>query len=434
MSTNPQLEIELGRKRELLLMSGSIESVAVFRQRCREIGMSIQLLADVTAAGYDTMGSFAYGCSFVPGASDESQLVAFARRVNNGAELNEEQMAKFRRMFFESFTMAQADLKLRLERSEDSLPRRLAVPERAARYNSQVARLPGLCLRGELECSDALIDEAMSQFDDNRLRHIPWEKCTRKIDEVSGVKKLEVFQKSANGMLKASEIPEQKTADVSDDYALRNALTRRALAYDQASLLTFSVHEEWTSRMFSARTKQQIPGYSRVSYDQLHRADLAMFTRLAELTREGIVPEATVRPLDRALRQALNETEVVHLLNPLPSLGTGRNSEATHGKRLLQDDSEWNQDESKKKKGEKQQKGKGKGKKGGAKQSTQKTPGLPEGLSGSSRTKDGSHICFAYNYGKCDQNKKGCQKGKHCCTKCFQEHSFIGSSCASVAT
>lgn len=372
------------------------------------------------------MGAFAYGCSYVPGAADDTQLVAFSRRLNGGTDLDDAELSKFRRIFFESFTMVQADLRLRLERSEDAPVRRLAVPERAARYRAQVNRLPGLNLLGELECSDALVDNAVSQFDENRIRYIRWEQCTRKRDEVQGVKKLEdIFRKAPDGTLKAAQSLEPAIADTSDTYALRNALSRRALAYDQANLISFSVHEEWTTKLFECLVRPVVPGYSPILMDQIQRADTTLFERLAELTRDGITPDALGnRPLDAAIRTAFLEHQVTHHLNPLPA----------SAKRAREDETDDRNGKPKNKGRGKAGKAAGRGRgnangKGGNKAG--KIPALPQGLSGSSRTSDGSHICFSYNFGKCsEQDKKGCIRGKHVCCKCGAHHAFVGSQCA----
>ena len=63
-----------------------------------------------------------------------------------------------RRLFFERYTLAAADMRSRLDRKDCDEPRRLAQAERASRHASQVTRLNSLDLTGELEPSHALID------------------------------------------------------------------------------------------------------------------------------------------------------------------------------------------------------------------------------------------------------------------------------------
>ena len=72
----------------------------------------------------------------------------------------------------ESYTIASADLKSRIDRKDDDAPRKLAVAERASRHQDQVRRLRGLNLVGELEASHSLIDAVVQMYDDNQLRYL----------------------------------------------------------------------------------------------------------------------------------------------------------------------------------------------------------------------------------------------------------------------
>ena len=63
-----------------------------------------------------------------------------------------------RRLFYESYALAAAELRGRLDRSEDLGRRKLRVLERSERQSDQKRRLTGLVLEGELEPSDGLMD------------------------------------------------------------------------------------------------------------------------------------------------------------------------------------------------------------------------------------------------------------------------------------
>ena len=65
-------------------------------------------------------------------------------------------MTGIRRLFYEAFTLAAAELRSRLDRSEDSGPRKLPAPERAHRQEEQVRLLRGPSIEGESEPSDAM--------------------------------------------------------------------------------------------------------------------------------------------------------------------------------------------------------------------------------------------------------------------------------------
>ena len=132
-------------------MAGFVESAAVFQQRCREIGMDGPMHTLLVAGGFSTMGRYAYGCGYVPGQSDDKPLIDMITVINGGTLPGPGPLALFRRLFFESFTLVQSELKQKLERTvEDAPPRKLAVPERASRFRAQQARLVRVSLRGEL--------------------------------------------------------------------------------------------------------------------------------------------------------------------------------------------------------------------------------------------------------------------------------------------
>ena len=58
-------------------MAGFIENEAVFRDRCRDIGLNDVQYQALVAENYKTMGRFAYACSYVPGSPDDKALIKF---------------------------------------------------------------------------------------------------------------------------------------------------------------------------------------------------------------------------------------------------------------------------------------------------------------------------------------------------------------------
>ena len=402
-------------------MAGSIESEAVFRQRTSELGLSSIHIAALATAGYQTMGRFAYCCGYVPGGNQDEKPLIEAVTAAIGADPGTS-MAVFRRLYFECFTMIQSDLKLKLERSDEAPLRRLAVPERASRYEIQSRKLAGLVLRGELECSDSLIDEAVSQFDDNRLRFVKWERCIKKEAELDGIRRDPMIIPNQQGQLRITAIEQIPDADTSTELLLKFALTRRGLAYDQANLIEFSLHDTWVTKLFTIRLRAPPAGHQRVSLGQILTADRALFVRLAELTRAGIIPTSNgLRPIDLVIANVMCEQEIIQLLMPLPGPAS------SSGKRVHEPfEAAADQDAARQTK--KGKKGKGKGQKGKAKGGGNQgnPPPLPNGLEGNSRTPEGSHICFGFNFNRCPESGKGgCSKGKHVCTKCFGTHPFV---------
>ena len=398
-------------------MAGYIDSEAVFRQRCRGIGFDLAEVNKIFANHYGTMGRYAYSCSYVPGGSNDDAVA----KVSGNDPTEPGFIGLYRRLFYEAFTLVQADLKSKVERSSDDMPaKKLAVPERAARYRAQVIRLgSGINLRGDLECADSLIDECVSQFEENRLKYIKWERCLKRSLELDGVKRdTRIMPHSDLNLLRIGKVDVIEDTDLSSELAIKSALARRGLAYDQASLISFEKHRDWVDKLFYKRAADPLRGHSKVTIEQLEVADRALFNRLAELCRDGIVPDGGgIRPLDTAIEKAMDEPDISHLLSQLPAReGALKRHEPDSG---LDDRS----DSRKKHKGKGKGKGKEKGKaKGAGKGSSSQQ--LPGGLKGSSRTPDGASICFNFKLKKCEQNKNGCPRGKHVCTKCFGSHPF----------
>ena len=66
--------------------------------------------------------------------------------------------------------------------------------EREARRAALAARLPGLRLVGEMDVSHALVDLCSTMRDDDVVRYVPLNKCTKRDQEVLGIKKAADFK------------------------------------------------------------------------------------------------------------------------------------------------------------------------------------------------------------------------------------------------
>ena len=94
-------------------------------------------------------------------------------------------------------------MKSLVERTEDTAPRKLSVPERAERFNAFVKKLPGLDIRNRTEPSDSLLDTCVSLYEGNKLSFIEGDKLTSKEHEANTTAKREtVLSMDASGKLK----------------------------------------------------------------------------------------------------------------------------------------------------------------------------------------------------------------------------------------
>ncbi|CAJ1390222.1 unnamed protein product, partial [Effrenium voratum] len=295
------------------------DSEAVFRNRCAAVLLASDVVDALVAGGITTLARLAFCSSYVPGSTDEGPLVEAIKKCL-GRDPGMPEMAGVRRLFHESYALVTTEMKQSVERSEEPAVRKLSQPERAERYEKQRKRLSGLSLRGQLEPSDSLVDLACSIYEENRLRHIPWEKCISREAEIEHEQKKDsrLSFDSQSGRLKIEADDKSVSADMSSDILVQYALTRRGLAMDQAGMLDFELHQKWVDKLIKTRLAEPSVGYAKVSLRQCQEADRKLFAELADKTRGGIQGTASGRPLDVEFVKTMQSMEVMHLLVPLP--------------------------------------------------------------------------------------------------------------------
>lgn len=401
-------------------MATGIQSEAVFRARAVQLDVPVPIMDLFVIAGIKSMGAFAWSSSFQPGQTDETPFITMVETVlGRRATLGE--IAALRRLYYESHTVSLSEMRSRVERTDDSRPARLQPAERAARHGDQQARITGLTLSGPYECSHGFIDKVFQMMDDNVLRYISLDEITTREQELMGTKKdadvSRSIEENKDGLLRAVWSSKQPEAELDSDLRIKEAFVRRGLAFDQAGLITFSVHQAWVEDLFHRLAEAAHDHYKPLSMKQVISADKRLFIKMAEDTRSGIVPSPGMpRPLDEAMQKWSIRHEVVFLLSPLPGASNNNKGKGKQTTTAWQDDGPYAAPKGKTKgKGKgKRSKGKGKGKAKGF--------DLPPGCVSS--TPDGRRICFAYNRPGGCQTGANCTKGAHICGKpgCFGSH------------
>ena len=90
---------------------------------------------------------------------------------------------------------------------QDERPTRLAPVELSQRLDTIRAKLSGLSLDGSLEPSHNLINKYAQMYEEDTLRHLPWEQLTSRI-HAQGVKQdagIRVVTSDAAGVLKVRQ-------------------------------------------------------------------------------------------------------------------------------------------------------------------------------------------------------------------------------------
>ena len=323
-------------------------------------------------------------------------------------------VAPWRRLFFEAHTMSVADLRHKVERADDAAPRKMPTAERAFRQSKQQDRLKGLQLTGEYEPSHSLIDEVAQQVEDNALRYIPVEKCSKRDQELMQQKKDTHVRIDAHGAVKVASTAEQPKADAGSDIKVLWALQRRAIAYDLMSVISYKVHDQWIRTLFEHINRPPPPGYAAPTVVQALRADRELFVRMGEKSRDGITSkDGKTKPLDELMTSLSSDTGITFHLLPLPAMPVTakRSLEPTPG-----EDYQVHR---------MPRKGKGKGR--GKNTQFRKPPADLKGLHSS--TPDGRPICFNFNRPVgCSSAQPGmkCPRGWHLCSRpgCYSKHSY----------
>ena len=114
----------------------AIESEATFLSRALAIGLTRTDVDALKAKHVATFGGFAFLVVYNMNANDGIPLLRALEKVLQ-REPDDTEMALWRRLQFDSHTAVMSDARARVERTDDSAPRRLPQPEKTARFAEQ---------------------------------------------------------------------------------------------------------------------------------------------------------------------------------------------------------------------------------------------------------------------------------------------------------
>ena len=395
------------------MATSMLDSKPVFVARMISSGVPIAYIDRLVLDNIDTLGRLAYCSSSVPASGDD---VAFVTTVCKAIGKTEEEIGSgmlgaIRRVWYESHTVAVAEIKHKVESTGESVPRKLPIPERAARSEAQERRLAGVDINSRIEPSYSLCDFVSHMKEDEQLRYVSPEMCTSRESEIQGIKR--------------NAFPNENKADVSNEFRARRALQRRSLALDQSDLMTYLESERYHDFLYDL-IQQPVPAsHFPITLHQILQVDKFLWGRMSEYCRKGISPRPNgERPMQLAMDRARTDPVVLAMMQPLPRPAGGGHSYVSEGSKGKGKGKDKNRNETVKRKSEavdEPKKGKGKG-------IRDKFVPMPKPLVGlHARTKDNKRICFSFNLASgCDEASAGdeCSKGAHVCCKCLGSHSF----------
>ena len=387
-------------------MASNLESAAAFAARAREIGLDDAVIDLLNRNGVSSFGSLAFITAYRPGQADEQPFLTALRTVL-GREPSNPELIILRRLFFESCTLSISELTQRAQRDDATEPARMPVAERNARITEQKHRLVGIHFSPETEPSHKLVDLVVQMGVDQNLEWLPWEKLTNRAAEITHSQKDFKLSFDAQGALKVAQKFADPEASVTGDTKVRQALNRRARAFDLAKICGYVKMEEWHERIFELLSREPAPNAMPISLRQIKEADKALFRKLAEKTRGRLTiqPDGT-KPMESVFDECMNHAEVQFCTIPMVKVQTvGQSPKEPKGRGKGKDKD-------------------GKGRVGNDFLKDQPTPSLPPGCS--QMTPENKPICNLFNRGKCTFAKEGkrCRRGFHVCWKCFKPKPF----------
>ncbi|CAE7300217.1 kptA [Symbiodinium sp. KB8] len=343
-----------------------------------EWGMEEATLDVLIASNYKTFGHLAFAVSSSPNTAEEEQVQQWVNTVF-ARPPTPQQMACIRRALFEAQALSISDMKSRVEPQSDVLVRKMPVAERIARQTALERRLTGVIFAPETTPGHSVVD--------------------RLVQNVKSEKSLSITN-DGNLKVNAKAKVEALTCEASSALTLRQAWSRRSIAFELAGLATFTILEGWVQKLFIMMQRPPPDGYVSISLQQLLAADRHLFTVAADRLLGNLQgAPGREKPLDTEVKRLADSTEVLQFLTCLPK--------ATNPpplKRPWENDKlgQWKADG----KG-----GEGKGRKGKHREgkSTGSAMQLPPGAKAKH---DDKPNCFGYNHGTC---KFKVNKKNRCC-------------------
>ena len=419
----------------------ALDSPAAFVERVAELELTDHL-ERFTRAKWKTLGDLAFAA---PQGSTEVEFRKYVLEKGLG-DPDHDDAGRLRRLFFEAFVLAGAQLKLTIGGMGTDGPRKVSAPERRERFKRVEDRLkPGILMRGELEVSEKLIDRCVEIWDNGSVKYLPLEFCTKREMEIQGIEKDPLWASApdpVSGLMTFRKLEDSRRSPIDSQFAFIYAMMRRGLALEMADLVAFEKHELLKNHFVAALMEEPMEGFQRVPFDQIYRADLVFFTLLNDASRDGVKRRGNAaRPLDVIFEATLIHPRFTQAMTPRQAPVIVRGAAAVHQAVYIDQPAPGGLSNRRRKRGREQAPaappapekpkpiqqalggaaaGKGKGGKGNGKPGG---PRLPAGLFGmcprSSAATENRRLCFSFNLGTCKLVGPGqeCAKGWHLCMK-----------------
>ncbi|CAJ1378879.1 unnamed protein product, partial [Effrenium voratum] len=209
----------------------------------------------------------------------------------------------YRRLYFESQTLALSDMKQRLERRDDQAPRKMCLPERVQRLKLARDELTGITIDAAFEPSHRLTDICLQQCEDQSISYIELHDCTSREWEISNRKRDSAIEFQVDEEQRVHHEP-------TGEHKIRTAMLRRALAYHLVGAASYQVLERAITKLFSYLSREPVRGFRAVSLQQIVFAEKQMWIEASLATVGKVLDTAAPKPLNEAITAAMDSPEV----------------------------------------------------------------------------------------------------------------------------
>ncbi|CAJ1378275.1 unnamed protein product, partial [Effrenium voratum] len=216
----------------------------------------------------------------------------------------------YRRLYFESQTLALSDMKQRLERRDDQAPRKMCLPERVQRLKLARDELTGITIDAAFEPSHRLTDICLQQCEDQSISYIELHDCTSREWEISNRKRDSAIEFQVDGTLRMTKKEQRVHHEPTGEHKIRTAMLRRALAYHLVGAASYQVLERAITKLFSYLSREPVRGFRAVSLQQIVFAEKQMWIEASLATVGKVLDTAAPKPLNEAITAAMDSPEV----------------------------------------------------------------------------------------------------------------------------
>lgn len=167
-------------------MASLIDSKAHFAARAAEYNVPDAALANLTASGIETLGQLAFAFSRPGQEYSDADFTTWLTTVMGAVAPTMGTSAAVRRLHFEAEVIVTASLKAMVENpaSDSAQPKPIPHAEKVVRMDRVKAQLLGINIEGPNEPSQALLEEAVQQYDNKVLKYIEPARCTSREAEL----------------------------------------------------------------------------------------------------------------------------------------------------------------------------------------------------------------------------------------------------------